>query len=62
MAEIEVSALSRLCLKGRIGTQDELIRKVKTWENERNELEVECNWRFATEQARIKLRSLYPRI
>ena len=62
MAEIEFSALSRQCLRGRIETQAELIKKVKAWEAERNSLEVKCNWQFTTEQARIKLRTLYPKI
>jgi hypothetical protein len=62
MAEIEFSALSRQCLRGRIGTQEELVKRVKAWETERNSLEVKCNWQFTTEQARIKLRSLYPKI
>lgn len=60
MAEIEFSALSRQCLRERIGTQEELIREVKAWEEERNSREVKCNWQFRTEDARIKLRSLYP--
>lgn len=62
MAEIEFSALSRQCLNARIGTQVELIKRVKVWEIERNALSVRCNWQFTTEQARIKLRSLYPKI
>jgi hypothetical protein len=62
MAEIEFSALSRQCLKGRIGTQTELTVRVKAWEEERNSLKVKCNWQFTTEDARIKLRSLYPKI
>ena len=60
MAEIEFSALSRQCLKRRIGTQKELIREVKAWENERNARGVKCDWQFRTEDARIKLKSLYP--
>ena len=60
MAEIEFSALSRQCLKERIGTQEELIKEVKAWEGERNSREVKCNWQFRTEDARIKLKSLYP--
>lgn len=60
MAEIEFSALSRQCLRERIGEQEELIKEVRAWEEERNSREVKCNWQFRTEDARIKLRSLYP--
>lgn len=62
MAEIEFSALSRQCLNRRIGTREELIREIKAWEKERNEAEVKCHWQFRTEDARIKLRKLYPLI
>ena len=62
MAEIEFSALSRQCLKKRIGTQEKLIAEVRAWQTERNSREVKCDWQFRTEDARIKLRSLYPKI
>jgi hypothetical protein len=60
MAEIEFSVLSRQCLNRRIGTVEELIEEIRAWESERNELGVKCNWRFKTEDARIKLKKLYP--
>lgn len=60
MAEIEFSALSRQCLKRRIGTREELIKEVEAWEKERNTQKVKCNWQFKTEDARIKLKRLYP--
>jgi hypothetical protein len=62
MAEIEFSALSRQCLDGRIGNIDELVEEVQAWEKARNEAKVKCNWQFRTEDARIKLRKLYPSI
>jgi hypothetical protein len=53
--------LVRQCLKGRrlpdIGT---LGRETKAWERERNRLGTSVGWRFTTEDARTKLRSLYP--
>ena len=61
MAEIEFSALSRQCLKGRIGSQEQMIAEVKAWETKRNEEKVGCDWRFTTQDARIKLKSLYPK-
>lgn len=60
MAEIEFSALSRQCLKGRIANQEKLIEEVKAWEIKRNEEKVGCDWRFTTQDARVKLKSLYP--
>ena len=60
MAEIEFSALKRQCLKGRIPNKETLIEEVLAWEAQRNEERVGCNWRFTTQDARIKLKSLYP--
>jgi hypothetical protein len=60
MAEIEFSALSRQCLNRRIGTREELIQEIKAWEKERNQAEIKCDWQFRTEDARVKLRKLYP--
>lgn len=60
MAEIEFSALSRQCLNRRIADQDTMRREVGHWEKERNELKIGCNWQFTTEEARIKLKKLYP--
>ncbi len=61
MAEIEISALVRQCLgKRRLADVETLGRETKAWERERNRLGSSVDWRFTTEDARIKLRSLYP--
>ena len=62
MAEIEISALVRQCLdKGRLADEETLRRETKAWERERNLLMgTSVEWRFRTEEARTKLRSLYP--
>ena len=60
MAEIELSALSRMCLDRRIPNQDALIGEVSAWESERNTKSVTVEWRFTTADARIKLKKLYP--
>jgi hypothetical protein len=60
MAEIEFSALSRQCLNRRIGTIEELENEIRAWERDRNAEMVKCNWQFRTENARIKLKKLYP--
>ncbi len=60
MAEIELSVLSRQCVNRRIGSRDELEREVAAWQAQRNARIVRINWRFTTEDARIKLKRLYP--
>ena len=60
MAENELSALSRQCLSRRIGTIDDLRSEVQAWEATRNTQQVKVQWRFAIDQARIKLRKVYP--
>jgi hypothetical protein len=61
MAEIELSALVRQCLDRRIPDKDCLSKEVKAWEDERNSEVVKVHWQFTTADARIKLRSLYPK-
>jgi hypothetical protein len=60
VAEIELSALARQCLDQRLGSPDELRKQVQTWVQERNANQTGVIWRFTTEQARIRLRHLYP--
>lgn len=60
MAEIELSHLSRQCLDRRIEKKELLTKEVTVWTSERNEKKVVANWRFTTDNARIKLHKLYP--
>lgn len=60
MAEIEIGVLSRQCLDRRIPDQDTLRAEINAWQKQRNQDAVCVNWRFTTEDARIKLKSLYP--
>jgi hypothetical protein len=62
MAEIELSVLSQHPLSQRIKDQAELQRQVEAWQQRRNEQAVTVDWRFTTEDARIKLKHLYPLI
>ena len=62
MAEIELSALSRMCLDRRIPDKETLAHEVSVWESERNAKSVTVDWRFTTNDARIKLKKLYPTI
>lgn len=61
MAEIEASVLRRQCLDGRrIPERDMLAREVRAWETRRNTRKATVNWRFTIDDARIKLKRLYP--
>jgi hypothetical protein len=62
VAEIELSALSGQCLDRRIPTIDLMRREVAAWELDRNNRNATIDWRFTTEDARIKLKRLYPKI
>ena len=62
MAEIELGVLSRQCLNRRIPGQDVLQHETGAWQGQRNRDAVRADWRFTTEDARIKLKSLYPSI
>ena len=60
IAEIEFSALSRQCLKRRIPDMPALRRETHRWEQTRNEKQKGVDWQFTTDNARIKLKNLYP--
>ena len=60
MVEGELSVLVRQCLKQRIPDREILQQEVTAWETERNQQEVRVNWRFRSDDARIKLKRLYP--
>jgi hypothetical protein len=60
VAEIELSALSRQCLNQRIPDLAKLARLVDVWQQQRNARGGKVDWRFTTEDARIKLKRLYP--
>lgn len=62
MAETELGVLSRQCLDRRLPDRDSLTREVAAWEDARNSAESKVIWQFTTEDARIKLKTLYPTI
>jgi hypothetical protein len=61
-AEIELSALSRQCLDRRIPDIASMRREVSAWQLHRNQRGAPINWRFTTEDARIKRIHLYPKL
>jgi hypothetical protein len=60
MAEIELNVLMEQCLNRRIDTMEEMIQQVDAWQTDRNNKNAKIKWRFSTDDARIKLRRLYP--
>ena len=62
MAEIELGVLARQCLDRRIPSQEILEQETKAWQNQRNRNSIGVDWRFTTQDARVKLKSLYPSI
>lgn len=59
MAEIEISILSRQCLKRRVPDIPTLQREVAAWADDRNASYATVNWRFSLTDARTKLNWLY---
>jgi len=62
MAEIEIGVMARQCLDRRLGNQHILRNEINAWQKQRNEEAISVNWRFTTDDARTKLKSLYPSI
>ena len=60
MAEIELSVLSRQCISDYFETIDQLALATAEWERSRNDNIAGIDWQFTTDDARIKLRRLYP--
>ncbi len=60
IAEIELSALTRQCLDRRISDLDVLNTELAAWQAATNADQRQVDWQFTTDDARIKLRHLYP--
>lgn len=61
MAEIELSVLSRQCLNRRVPNFESLRSEVEAWQQRRAATGgKKIEWRFRTEDARLKLKRLYP--
>ena len=59
MAEIELSILSRQCLKRRLPDEWTLALETLTWENARNQSQAKIHWRFSVDDARRVFRDHY---
>jgi hypothetical protein len=60
IAEIELSVMERQCLGRRIPDIQTLSRELSAWNIERNHASKSVDWQFTTDDARIKLKRLYP--
>jgi transposase len=63
VAENELSSLHRQCLRDRrFGTVKELREETAAWSQSSNEKQRGVDWQFRIDDARTKLKSLYPKI
>ena len=62
MAECEFSVLGRQCLARRLPDRQTVAREIAAWVAHRNQRTWSVDWRFTTEDARIKLKRLYPNV
>ena len=62
VAEIELRVLTVQCLNRRIPDAAALSREVHAWEAQRNASAARVDWHFKSENARIQLKRLYPRL
>jgi len=60
IAECELSVLRRQCLNRRLPDLARVQAEVAAWNVARNTAQVCIDWRFTTDDARIKLKRLYP--
>ena len=54
LAESELSVVSTQCLDERIPDKQTLVDEIAAWQTSRNEAHVKANWRFTTNEARIR--------
>lgn len=62
IAEIELSVYTTQCLNRRLDSIETLRREAKAWTDRRNAAGATVDWHFTTDQARIKLKRLYPQL
>ena len=62
IAEIELNAMTKQCLGRRIDNISELQAQISAWESARNTDGKHVQWHFSTQNARNKLKWLYPKI
>jgi transposase len=61
MVEIEIGVLRSQCLDRRIDCRQRLVRGIAAWQRRRTASGAPIKWMFSTEQARAKMRRVYPK-
>jgi transposase len=62
MAEIELHVLNGQCLNRHISSSSVVKEEVEAWMTNRNNKNSKINWQFTNNEARVKLKRLYPSI
>jgi hypothetical protein len=62
IAEIEIGILSKQCLERRVPSLSDLNSEISAWETLHNSSPAKIDWQFTTDDARIKLKRLYPNL
>ncbi len=62
IAESELSVLTRRSLDDRLDAQEAVARRAQSWAQSRNDEQTGVDRQFTTDNARIKLKRLYPQI
>ncbi len=60
IAESELGILETQCFDRRIPDKQNLIEEVAAWEEHRNKHHAKADWQFTTDDARVKLKKVYP--
>ena len=60
IAEIELSLLTRQCLRQRIPNMEMLQQQARSWYEKRNVKQKSVDWQFTCDDARVRLKRLYP--
>ncbi len=60
VAEVELNVMIRQCLNRRIDSIDTVRAEVAAWQAARDRIQAKVNWQFTTDDARVKLKRLYP--
>lgn len=62
IAECELSVFTKQCLSRRVESEAVLRKEAKAWSKYRNKKQRAVDWQFSTDDARIRLKRLYPLI
>ena len=60
VAEVELNVMIRQCLNRRIDSMAVLAAEVDAWQARRDRMDAPVDWQFTTDEARVKLKRLYP--